>query len=186
MNKFVDRDVQYPNRKKLKVQDIIYDDNGEIYEIIVDEERTEGEVYEVGTPLKASNLNAIVEEIINSSIKLALENYHINGLAELETAEATILFDGSCAMYDTINIYASEAVRIVVENDYSEYFRVSAPAISSVGTINVDIIAVQDPEPSGATEFDFIVKLYSQKTEDMIKKVTCTVTFQVPSSTPED
>jgi len=47
MSKFVDRDVQYPNRKKLRIQDITYDDNGEIYEIIVDEERTEGEVYEV-------------------------------------------------------------------------------------------------------------------------------------------
>ena len=39
MNEFKDRDVQYPNRKKLTIKDITYDENGEIYELIVDEVR---------------------------------------------------------------------------------------------------------------------------------------------------
>ena len=177
MNEFKDRDVQYPNRKKLTIKDITYDENGEIYELIVDEVRNEGTIYETGTPLK---------EMIDSIVKLALENYHENGLAELENAEATVLFDGSCAMYDSINIDVSEAVRIVLQNNYQEYFSVSAPDTSSAGTITVEITALQEPESSGATEFDFIVKLYSLETEEMIKKVTCIVTFQVPSTTPED
>ena len=186
MNEFKDRDVQYPNRKKLTIKDITYDENGEIYELIVDEVRNEGTIYETGTPLKAANLNATIKEMIDSIVKLALENYHENGLAEWENAEATVLFDGSCAMYDSINIDVSEAVRIVLQNNYQEYFSVSAPDTSSAGTITVEITALQEPESSGATEFDFIVKLYSLETEEMIKKVTCIVTFQVPSTTPED
>ncbi|MBP3503512.1 MAG: hypothetical protein J6K18_00085 [Bacilli bacterium] len=186
MSKFVDREVQYPNRKKLTIKDITYDENGEIYELIVDEARNEGTIYENGTPLKASNLNATVKEMIESAVKIALENYHENGMAVLENAEATVLFDGSCAMYDSIYIDVSEAVRIVIENDYQEYFTVSAPNSVSAGTITIDITACQDPESSGATEFDFVVKLYSQETDELIKKVTCTVTFQVPSTTPED
>ena len=94
MNEFKDRDVQYPNRKKLTIKDITYDENGEIYELIVDEVRNEGTIYETGTPLKAANLNATIKEMIDSIVKLALENYHENGLAELENAEATVLFDG--------------------------------------------------------------------------------------------
>lgn len=186
MNEFKDRDVQYPNRKKLTIKDITYDENGEIYELIVDEVRNEGTVYNSGTPLNASNLNATIKEMIDLKVKTALENYHENGLAELENAEATVLFDGSCAMYDSINIDVSEAVRIVVQNNYQEYFNVSTPDTSSAGTITVEITALQEPESSGATEFDFIVKLYSLETDEMVKKVTCTVTFQVPSTTPED
>lgn len=186
MSKFVDRDVQYPNRKKLTIKDITYDENGEIYELIVDEARNEGTIYETGTPLKAAILNSTIKEMIDANVKLALENYHENGLAELENAEATVLFDGSCAMYDSIYIDVSEAVRIVIKNDYQEYFTVSAPNSALAGTITIDITACQDPESSGATEFDFVVKLYSQETDEMVKKVTCTVTFQVPSTTPED
>ena len=143
-------------------------------------------MYNSGTPLNASNLNATIKEMIDLKVKTALENYHENGLAELENAEATVLFDGSCAMYDSINIDVSEAVRIVVQNNYQEYFNVSTPDTSSAGTITVEITALQEPESSGATEFDFIVKLYSLETDEMVKKVTCTVTFQVPSTTPED
>ena len=124
--------------------------------------------------------------MIITKIKEALENYHENGLAVLETAEATILFDGSSAMYDSISIDVSEAVRIVVENNYQEYFSVSAPNTSLAGKITIDITAIDSPETSDTTEFDFIVKLISQATNEMIKKVTCTVTLQVPSTTPDD
>ena len=47
--------------------------------------------------------------------------------AILETTEATILFDGSSAMHNSVSIEVSEAVRISVENNYPEYFSVSAP-----------------------------------------------------------
>ena len=139
-----------------------------------------------GTALNATTLNAIINDMIITKIKEALENYHENGLAVLETAEATILFDGSSAMYDSISIDVSEAVRIVVENNYQEYFSVSAPNTSLAGKITIDITAIDSPETSDTTEFDFIVKLISQATNEMIKKVTCTVTLQVPSTTPDD
>ena len=119
-------------------------------------------------------------------IKEALENYHENGLAVLETAEAIVLADGSCAQQDTIYISTDEDVSINIENEYTDLFEVIAPLEAEKGTFEVVINAIQDPEPSGATEYDFIIKLYSQVTNEMVKKVTCTVTFQAPSSTPED
>ncbi|MFR5892502.1 MAG: hypothetical protein ACLUG4_08710 [Bacilli bacterium] len=108
--------------------------------------------------------------MIITKIKEALENYHENGLVVLETAKATILFDGSSAMYDSISIDVSKRVRIVVENNYQEYFSVSAPNTSLAGKITIDITAIDSPETSDTTEFDFIVKLISQATNEMIKK----------------
>ena len=131
-------------------------------------------------------LNTIINDMIITKIKEALENYHENGLAILETTETTILFDGSSAMYNSVSIEVSEAVRISVENNYPEYFSVSAPDTATAGTITIDITGIECPETLETTEFDFIVKLISQATDEMIKKVTCTVTLQVPSTTPED
>ena len=139
-----------------------------------------------GTPLNATTLNAIINDMIITKIKEALENYHENGLAILETTEATILFDGSSAMHNSVSIEVSEAVRISVENNYPEYFSVSAPDTATAGTITIDITGIECPETLETTELDFIVKLISQATDEMIKKVTCTVTLQVPSITPED
>ncbi|MCM1260247.1 MAG: hypothetical protein NC182_04860 [Prevotella sp.] len=64
MNKFKNRDTQYPNRKGLIIQNIEYEDNGEISKLLVDVEREEGEVYQEGTPLNAENLNTIIQEMI--------------------------------------------------------------------------------------------------------------------------
>lgn len=189
MNEFKDRVASNLNRKKYIIEENTVERNecGELVSFVAEEIRYDTpEKGKEGTPLNAENLNSIILEMINISIKHALENYHENGLAELENVESTILFDGSCAMYDSINIYAPQEVRVIVENNYSEYFSVSAPSTAQEGTLVVNITACQDPESSGATEFDFVVKLYSQYSDDLIKKVTCTVTFQVPSSSPED
>lgn len=186
MNEFKDRDVQYPNRKKLKIKDITFDENGDIKELLVEEIRSEGVIYNTGTPLKSNALEEVITNMINSKVKAALENYHENGLAELETTEITFSIDGSCENNKNISIDVSEEVNIVTENMYGEYFNVSAPDDSPAGTITVSVTELQEPDTSGASEFNFVVKLYSQETDELIKKVTCNVVFQVPSLTPED
>ena len=181
MTEFKDRLASNLNKKVLKVDKVERNEAGEIEKLYVFVTRNDTPYQNAeGTPLNAANLNSIINEMINSKIKAALENYHVNGLAELENFEVVILLDNSATAYDTISISVSEAVRIVVENDYTEYFGVSSPTTSPAGTINIDIIAFQNPEFSGTTEFDFVIKLYSQETEEMIKKVTCTVILQEP------
>jgi len=178
-------DIYTQVKRILEVESVERNQAGEISKIYAKVSRNDTASIS-GTALNATTLNAIINDMIITKIKEALENYHENGLAVLETAEATILFDGSSAMYDSISIDVSEAVRIVVENNYQEYFSVSAPNTSLAGKITIDITAIDSPETSDTTEFDFIVKLISQATNEMIKKVTCTVTLQVPSTTPDD
>ena len=187
MNEFKNRVGSNLNKRILKVDKVERNEAGEIEKLYVSITRNDSP-YENGdgTPLNAATLNGTINNMINSQIKKALENYHENGLALLETAEATVLADGSCAQEDTILISTEEAVSIYVVNENSDLFVVFAPEESEKGTFEVVIHAIQDPEPSGATEYDFTVKLYSKKNNDMVKKVTCTVTFQAPSSTPED
>ena len=184
MSEFKDRVGSGLNKRILEVESVERNQAGEISKIYAKVSRNDTASIS-GTALNATTLNAIINDMIITKIKEALENYHENGLAVLETAEATILFDGSSAMYDSISIDVSEAVRIVVENNYQEYFSVSAPNTSLAGKITIDITAIDSPETSDTTEFDFIVKLISQATNEMIKKVTCTVTLQVPSTTPD-
>ena len=185
MSEFKDRVGSGLNKRILEVESVERNQAGEISKIYAKVSRNDTASIS-GTALNATTLNAIINDMIITKIKEALENYHENGLAVLETAEATILFDGSSAMYDSISIDVSEAVRIVVENNYQEYYSVSAPNTSLAGKITIDITAIDSPETSDTTEFDFIVKLISQATNEMIKKVTCTVTLQVPSTTPDD
>lgn len=185
MSKFKDRAGRGLNKRILEVESVERNQAGEISKIYAKVSRNDVASIS-GTPLNATTLNTIINDMIITKIKEALENYHENGLAILETAEATILFDGSSAMYNSVSIEVSEAVRISVENNYPEYFSVSAPDTATAGTITIDITGIECPETLETAELDFIVKLISQATDEMIKKVTCTVTLQVPSTTPED
>ena len=56
------RRSQFPNRKILYVQESKLDDNGNIEELIVDEYRREGLVFEEGTQLSARNLELILKK----------------------------------------------------------------------------------------------------------------------------
>lgn len=56
------RRSQFPNRKILFVQESKLDDNGNIEELIVDEYRREGLVFEEGTQLSARNLELILKK----------------------------------------------------------------------------------------------------------------------------
>ena len=147
MSEFKDRVGSGLNKRILEVESVERNQAGEISKIYAKVSRNDTASIS-GTALNATTLNAIINDMIITKIKEALENYHENGLAVLETAEATILFDGSSAMYDSISIDVSEAVRIVVENNYQEYFSVSAPNTSLAGKITIDITAIDSPETS--------------------------------------
>ena len=62
------RSCQYPHRRRLVVQEIVVDNNNNIEELIVDEFKNEGVVYEEGTKLTAKNL------------ELILNKYHVENL----------------------------------------------------------------------------------------------------------
>lgn len=189
MSEFKNRVGLNLNRKKYIIEEDSVERNecGEIISFIAEEVRYDNPyINGEGTPLNAESLNEIIQDMIHTNIQRALENYHENGLAELENAETTVLVDGSCAMSNYIYINVPEAVTITIENEYEDYFEVTAPNSAPAGTITVNITCFQAPDFTGVTELNFIVKLYSQLTNEMIKKVTCSVTFQVPSVTPED
>ncbi|QVK16930.1 hypothetical protein KHQ81_08455 [Mycoplasmatota bacterium] len=65
MADFKDRIAQYPNRRRLEVKNIEYGSDGNIQEMVVDLSRNgyEGTITEVGTPLKAQDLNAAFSHI---------------------------------------------------------------------------------------------------------------------------
>lgn len=68
MSNFKNRNVEYPNRKRVTIQKIEYDNNGEIIELIADLEREEGKVNEEGTALNAESLNEVIQNMIDKEI----------------------------------------------------------------------------------------------------------------------
>ena len=61
---FINRNVEYPNKKKLTVVEVNRGYDGEIESLVVEEERQEEDVYEEGTPIEASALRTVIMEII--------------------------------------------------------------------------------------------------------------------------
>lgn len=85
MNKFIDRNTQYPNRKILDVKSVTRNDIGEIKTIYVEEIRNEGEIYEEGTPLNANTINHIIQEVTNEEVRKKFEEN--NGLIDRKIRE---------------------------------------------------------------------------------------------------
>lgn len=75
MNKFKNRNAQYPNRRKLNIKNIGYKENGDISELLVDVERSEGYIYEEGTELSSEKLETIVRNIVNDCANDCIENF---------------------------------------------------------------------------------------------------------------
>ena len=61
---FINRNVEYPNKKKLTVVEVNRGYDGEIESLVVEEERQEGDVNKEGTPIEASALRTVIMEII--------------------------------------------------------------------------------------------------------------------------
>lgn len=188
MSEFKNRLASNINRKKYFVEENTIERNecGEVISFVAKEVRYDNPNKDnEGTPLNASTLNTIISEMIETKIKKALENYYENGLAELENVEVYVFPDASSTSFSSFGIDVVEPVTVTIENDYQEYFSVSI-SNSSSSTIGVEIAAKELPDDEETTELDFVIKLFSQATGEMIKKVTCSVIFQLPSLTPED
>lgn len=96
MSEFIDRVSSTLNHKILDVKSVERDESGEIISMEVEVIRNDEEgLTQEGTHLNAATLNGTINNMIIAKIKEALENYHENGLAVLETAEAIVLADGS-------------------------------------------------------------------------------------------
>ena len=65
---FINRGVEFPNKKKLIIKEVSRDNDGEIESLVVEEEREEGIVYEAGTALEASTLQEIIQGMIATTL----------------------------------------------------------------------------------------------------------------------
>ena len=71
---FQNRQVQYPNRKRLIVKQINKDTSGNITSLIVDVERNEGTVSVEGTTLSAETLTAEINRLISEQSSQNVQN----------------------------------------------------------------------------------------------------------------
>ena len=67
MKNFINQNTEYSKRKLLEVIDVTKNETGEIDSLLVDENSELGEIYEIGTPLNASSLTEIIEDLIEES-----------------------------------------------------------------------------------------------------------------------
>ena len=65
---FINREVEFPNKKKLIIKEVSRDNDGEIESLVVEEEREEGIVYVAGTALEASTLQEIIQGMIATTL----------------------------------------------------------------------------------------------------------------------
>ena len=74
MKNFINQNTEYQTRKLLDVIEVTKNESGEIESILVDENSELGEIYEIGTPLNASSLTEIIEDLIEESRKSFLNS----------------------------------------------------------------------------------------------------------------
>ena len=65
---FNNRNVEFPNRKKLTIKEVSRDNDGEIESLVVEEEKEEGIVYEAGTSIEANTLQEIIQCMIATTL----------------------------------------------------------------------------------------------------------------------
>lgn len=161
-----DRNTEYQNRRRLEVEEIEYNENGEIESILVTVKRDEGKVYEEGTVLNAKTLTLIGKK------------YYV------ENTKIKVIADGSSASYGSIMIEVLEAVEVEIENEYQDLFSVNYQKYGE--TIKIEVFAGKEPEGDGALEYDFNVVLTSEETGVRVGKIKCKVEYYTPSTNPED
>ena len=211
MNKFENRDTQYPIRKELIIKNIEYEDNGELSKLLVDVERQEGEVYQEGTPLNAQTLNGIYNGMQNEfSEKLDLVEKRLKSIHNTLSDEITKLEkelkDLVCKKY-----YVESDCELLSQNtnyDQSPEFviHIADPMdVEVVGKYNQDMLMdvvsnndytirlkayeseyLKGYEGLGSHPFDFIVTLKKKGTNTIVAQFELTVIYTYLSTTPED
>lgn len=68
-----DRNTEFPNRRRLEVEEIEYNENGEIEVLLVEVKRDEGELYEEGTQINATNLDLIIRSKVTEILSMSDE-----------------------------------------------------------------------------------------------------------------
>lgn len=182
MSEFQDRQSVKLNSKILEVSGVEKNSLGEITKLYVKEYRNDTPVTNEGTLLNAENLNSIIKSMIDEAIA---EKHKYDGIEKVNK-ELSITIDGTYNMIDSFSVDISEPVTITVLNEYIDYFTVIVPESSTNATFNVVVEGNDDPDLVGLNEFEFVVELRSQETEDLIKVYLCTILVQIPSTTPDD
>ena len=107
------RNSQFPYRKKLEVQEIILDDNGNIEELIVDEYKKEGIVHEEGTQLTAKNLELILK-------KYYVANLYAEWIQSAEEKSRNFLIETAVPL-DVIITNESENYIVIQKLEHDEH-----------------------------------------------------------------
>lgn len=144
------RNVQYPNKRYLKVIEI-NKQNGEINELIIEKFKDEGEVYITGTPLDAENLKQEVQEIIDNKL-LSIVNEDISKLSIITTATSHFALpsrgeNGSSISWSKVSgtgITIASNIAIVTRADYDQKVVLKATVkcgkAIATGTYNVVVL----------------------------------------------
>ncbi len=89
---FQNRQVQYPNRRRLVVKEIQTDATGKITSLIVDVERNEGVVSVEGTTLSAENITAEIKQLISEQSSQSAQTAATQPIYDSSTKVATTKF----------------------------------------------------------------------------------------------
>ena len=155
---FKNRQVQYPNYKRLIIHEVNRDGLGNVTDIIVSEEPYEGTVYVEGTPLDERTLNLMINhfyyqeqsiQIISSSLERKVISIELDYLMDVEISiegnvshTIPVITNNSC----TFEIYASNNSQLT-SGDELLYITVTFKKHLSneiVGTLNIPYTYISD------------------------------------------
>ena len=167
MNQFKTRNVQFSNKKKLIIDNITYKTNGEIKELLVREERNEGDIYAPGTELSAENL------------QLMLKGY-------LEGEKSFDVSPSLSSSSDSVVIACKNPVDIIINNDYDDYFNVTSSFNNNTNVLTITVSALEtNVQGSGTEILNFSITICA-KEGCILGKVDYVVNYSYASTSPED
>ena len=167
MGQFDTRNVQFQNKKKLIIDSITYTTNGEIKELLVREERNEGDIYTPGTELSAENL------------QLMLKGYLVGETTFNVTPNST-------SSSDSVVITCKNPVDIIIDNNYDDYFNVTSSFNNNTNLLTITVSALEiNVQGSGTEVLNFAVTICA-KEDCVLGKVDYVVNYSYASTSPED
>lgn len=167
MNQFETRNAQFQNKKKLIIDSITYKTNGEIKELLVREERNEGDIYILGTELSAENL------------QMTLKGYLVG--------ETTFnVSPNSTSSSDSVVITCKNPIDIIINNNYDDYFNVTSSFNNNTNLLTITVSALEtNVQGSGTEILNFSITICA-KEGCILGKVDYVVNYSYASTSPED
>lgn len=183
MIEFKNRSSSNISRRLLKVRDRKLDENGNIEELLVDIERSEGSISEVGTKLNADNLNAIFKST-NEAIDFIFKGY------------LTIENNLTVSWIQTVGSRQTKSFRIDMSRRlYAKTSNINTNFLTVTPTNNLNNIQIKVDETTalnnttGSTTkiFNFYVDLYLESTFiNRVSRIMGTVNYTNTSAAPID